>query len=193
MHQMTSPAARRAAPLTQDRIELLNKLGFNWTIRSRDSFGESWNQRFEELKKFRERHGVSSIASCVLRKIDICSLIYPFRLVVVFTQHCMVPSRYAESPELGIWVGTQRTQYRLYMKAKETGEVVTGAAAMNENRIQLLEDLGFVWALRGSREDHMNLRQVHMQHQLGGSTDPTNLTPAPTHTMHDGRTSAHQM
>jgi hypothetical protein len=82
----------------------------------------------------------------------------------------MVPSRYAESPELGIWVGTQRTQYRLYMKAKEAGEAVSGAAAMNESRIQLLEELGFVWALRGNREDHMNLRQVHsMQPPASGS------------------------
>jgi hypothetical protein len=58
MNQMSSVAARRAAPLTQDRIELLNKLGFTWTIRSRDSLGESWNLRLEELKKFKERHGV---------------------------------------------------------------------------------------------------------------------------------------
>jgi len=58
MHQMSSMASRRAAPLTQDRIELLNKLGFTWTIRSRDSLGQSWNQRLEELKSFKERHGV---------------------------------------------------------------------------------------------------------------------------------------
>ncbi|KAG7356875.1 helicase domain protein [Nitzschia inconspicua] len=150
MNQMASVAARRAAPLTQDRIELLNQLGFSWTIRSRDSLGESWNQRLEELKKFKDRHG-----------------------------HCMVPSRYSESPELGIWVGTQRTQYRLYMKAKETGEVLPGAAAMNETRIRLLEELGFIWALRGTREDHMNLRQVHMQHPVS-DRDPSTHTSAPS-------------
>ena len=44
-------------------------------------------------------------------------------------------------------MGTQRTQYRLYMKAKETGASLN--TPMNEDRIRQLEDLGFVWALRG--------------------------------------------
>jgi len=60
-----------------------------------------------------------------------------------------VPSRYPENPELGVWVGTQRTNYRLYLKAKESGEQSSGASAMNEERIQQLEELGFVWSLRG--------------------------------------------
>jgi hypothetical protein len=70
----------------------------------------------------------------------------------------MVPSRYAECPELGIWVGTQRTQYRLYRKAKETGETRKGAAVatINVDRIRLLEEIGFVWALRTSRDDPIN-------------------------------------
>lgn len=70
---------RRSAPLTQDRIDLLNGLNFTWTIRSRDNLGESWNQRFEELKHYKDDHG-----------------------------HCLVPSRHPPNPELGIWVGTQR-------------------------------------------------------------------------------------
>ena len=101
---------------------MLNDLGFTWTIRSRDSLGESWNQRLIELKNFKEKYG-----------------------------HCLVPSRYAESPELGIWVGTQRTQYRLYMKAKETGtSEMSGSIAMSEQRIRELEELDFVWALRST-------------------------------------------
>ena len=70
---------RRSAPLTQSRIDILNMLGFTWTIRSRDSLGESWNQRFDELKQYKEEIG-----------------------------DCLVPSRYPPNPELGIWVGTQR-------------------------------------------------------------------------------------
>jgi len=122
---MANSASKRPAPLTQERIDLLNQIGFTWTIRSRDSLGESWNQRLEELKQFKQKHG-----------------------------HCMVPSRYADNPELGIWVGTQRTQYRIYMRAKETGADIVGSTSMNENRIRLLEELGFVWALRsGGKED----------------------------------------
>jgi len=118
----TNSKARRSAPLTQERIDLLNSLGFVWTIRSRDSLGESWNQRLHELRQFKQQYG-----------------------------HCLVPSRYDANPELGIWVGTQRTQYRLFMRSKETGVPVT--TSMNEDRIRELEELGFVWALRGSIPD----------------------------------------
>lgn len=64
---------RRSTPLTQERIDLLNEIGFTWTIRSRDSLGESWNQRLEELKAFQQANG-----------------------------NCLVPSRYPPNPELGI-------------------------------------------------------------------------------------------
>jgi hypothetical protein len=126
MHQLSSdPAkARPSATLTPERIDLLNQIGFTWTLRSRDSFGESWVQRLEELRAFKAKNG-----------------------------HTLVPARYADSPELGIWVGTQRTQYRLYMKARETGTEVPGATAMNASRIKELEGLGFVWALRSVGKD----------------------------------------
>lgn len=111
---------RRSAPLTQERIDLLNELGFTWTIRSRDSLGESWNERLQSLREYRAKHG-----------------------------NCLVPSRYPPNPELGVWVGTQRTQYRLYTKAKESGQPISGMSAMNEERIRQLGELDFVWALRG--------------------------------------------
>jgi hypothetical protein len=114
---------RRLAPLTKDRIDLLNELDFTWTIRSRDSFGESWNQRLEELKAYKKEHG-----------------------------NCLVPSRYPPSPELGVWVGTQRTQYRLYVKAKEAGKEASMKFAMNDDRVAELEEMGFVWALRGGSD-----------------------------------------
>jgi hypothetical protein len=111
---------RRSAPLTQERIDLLNELLFTWTIRSRDSLGESWNERLQSLREYSATH-----------------------------RNCLVPSRYPPNPELGVWVGTQRTQYRLYMKAKESGQPLSGMSAMNEERIRQLEELGFAWALRG--------------------------------------------
>ena len=126
---------QRPSSLTQERIELLNRLGFTWTIRSRDSLGESWNQRLLDLKAYKDLHG-----------------------------NCLVPSRYLPNPELGVWVGTQRTQYRLYQKAKEKGQQVTGASAMNEERIQQLEDLGFVWALRGTEGNRKDIGPYQEQH-----------------------------
>lgn len=64
------------------------------------------------------------------------------------------------------------------MKAKETGETISGAVAMNESRIHLLEELGFVWALRGSREDHMNLRHVHMHGPAASDGTSSNTSHA---------------
>ena len=59
--QMQSVSQRdtctRLTPLTQERIKLLNDLGFTWTIRSRDSLGESWNQRLQELREYKAVHG----------------------------------------------------------------------------------------------------------------------------------------
>jgi hypothetical protein len=51
------PGTRIPSPLTPERIDLLNQLGFTWTIRSRDSLGESWNQRFQELCEYKATHG----------------------------------------------------------------------------------------------------------------------------------------
>lgn len=62
----------RTTPLTEDRITLLNELGFTWTIRSRDSLGESWNQRLQELRDYMAIHGnclgefSPAISICVL-------------------------------------------------------------------------------------------------------------------------------
>lgn len=116
----------RSAPLTQDRIDLLNQLGFTWTIRSRDTLGESWFQRLQELKAFKNKYG-----------------------------HCLVPSRYAEAPGLGTWVGTQRTMRK------------AGSLAMNEDRIRELDNLGFVWALRGS--DKINEQLPPQEANYGSS------------------------
>jgi hypothetical protein len=37
----------------------------------------------------------------------------------------------------------------MYLKAQESGQQLSGASAMNEERIRQLEELEFVWALRG--------------------------------------------
>ena len=50
---------------------------------------------------------------------------------------------------------------------------------MNETRIKLLEDLGFVWVIRGNREEHMNLRQFHQQEQSEEGRLSLNPSSAP--------------
>ena len=53
--------------------------------------------------------------------------------------HCDVPRRYNDDPELGDWVFSQRKKY----KAMQNGGNV-----MDEDRISMLEEIGFNWSLR---------------------------------------------
>mmetsp|Transcript_8780 Transcript_8780/g.17938 ORF Transcript_8780/g.17938 Transcript_8780/m.17938 type:complete len:202 (-) Transcript_8780:2429-3034(-) len=50
---------------------------------------------------------------------------------------CIVPLTWAGDPKLARWVGTQRRNYRLLKEGKKS--------AMTEERIRLLESIGFVW------------------------------------------------
>jgi len=144
---------KKNARLTQERIDQLNQLGFTWTIRSRDTLGESWNQRLQELKDFKAIHG-----------------------------HCMVPSRYPPNPELGIWVGTQRTHYRLYLQSKsDTNSVNSNESAYNfitEERIRILDELGFVWALRGNENINDNFKSDPDLNELNGAIENEALQAA---------------
>ena len=51
--------------------------------------------------------------------------------------HCNVPQKWNENPQLGRWVNNQRAQYRLYNEGKKS--------LITEERIALLESIGFVW------------------------------------------------
>lgn len=76
-----------ASILTKDRIELLERIGFEWTKnkeKTRKSHEERWNEMIEELKSFRKKYG-----------------------------HTEIPQEYEENPQLGRWVMNQRTFYRM--------------------------------------------------------------------------------
>jgi hypothetical protein len=60
---------RRSTPLTQERIDLLNEVGFVWSVRSRAGLGVGWDQRLQELRSYKALHG-----------------------------DCLVPSRYSPNP-----------------------------------------------------------------------------------------------
>ncbi len=66
--------------LNQQRIELLDGIGFQWAVKE---FGnaEAWESRYAELTEFKATHG-----------------------------HCKVPHTWPENPLLGRWVSQQRQQ-----------------------------------------------------------------------------------
>eukprot|EP00592_Proboscia_alata_P003211 CAMPEP_0194376302 /NCGR_PEP_ID=MMETSP0174-20130528/24719_1 /TAXON_ID=216777 /ORGANISM="Proboscia alata, Strain PI-D3" /LENGTH=618 /DNA_ID=CAMNT_0039156891 /DNA_START=176 /DNA_END=2032 /DNA_ORIENTATION=- len=54
---------------------------------------------------------------------------------------CLAPTKYKKNPALGRWVSTQRADYKLF----QTGDSST---SMTKERVDLLEQLGFVWRLQ---------------------------------------------
>ena len=93
----------KKSQMTEERMQALEDIGFSW-----DAQEDIWQQRFNELKEYREKYG-----------------------------DCNVPQKWSENPQLGRWVSTQRSQYRLYQEGKKS--------QMTEERIQALEDIGFSW------------------------------------------------
>jgi hypothetical protein len=73
--------------LTEDRIDSLERIGFEW-VKSSDTTRKShetrWNEMVEELRLYRKQHG-----------------------------HTKIPQEYEVNPQLGRWVMNQRTFYRM--------------------------------------------------------------------------------
>ncbi len=87
----------RCNPLTDERIRLLDGIGFVWDLQASD-----WFNRFDQLVHFQNTHG----------NVD-------------------VPQKYPQNQSLSNWIRTQR---RRYLKGM-----------MPQNRIALLNQIGFVW------------------------------------------------
>ena len=73
--------------------------------------------------------------------------------------NCLVPQNYAENRKLGLWVMQQRRQYTLMLQGKTSSL----SGKRGEYRLQLLEDIGFVWRLdrRGPRGSYGALRRTN--------------------------------
>ena len=70
-----------------------------------------WDTKFNELVAYKDAHGGS----------------------------CNVPTKgYAENPQLGRWVDTQRKQYKKFQQDPSTSH-------MTQERIERLESIGFEW------------------------------------------------
>eukprot|EP00980_Cylindrotheca_fusiformis_P030502 scaffold24920_cov117-Cylindrotheca_fusiformis.AAC.2 len=63
--------------------------------------------------------------------------------------HCNVPCKYSANQKLATWVKCQRRQYKLRTLGK--------SSSMAEERICLLEKLGFSWKIRGPDVDRQSI------------------------------------
>lgn len=100
--------------LTQDKLDMLNSVGFEFT----PSIVKSWEERFEMLKKYEEEHG-----------------------------NCLVPKK---NNDLGMWVVSQRTQYRYLQEGKKS--------TLTQNKIDLLDGVGFTWRIKKNRMENKKER-----------------------------------
>lgn len=101
--------------MTEERIKILNDIGFVW-----DSHEVIWNERFSQLREYKQRFG-----------------------------NCRVPSYCKECPQLASWVKCQRRQYKLFW---DDGK----GSSMNEDRIRLLNSIGFIWEVHPGRKHKEN-------------------------------------
>eukprot|EP00586_Coscinodiscus_wailesii_P015376 CAMPEP_0172518640 /NCGR_PEP_ID=MMETSP1066-20121228/290939_1 /TAXON_ID=671091 /ORGANISM="Coscinodiscus wailesii, Strain CCMP2513" /LENGTH=493 /DNA_ID=CAMNT_0013301067 /DNA_START=65 /DNA_END=1546 /DNA_ORIENTATION=- len=106
---------------------------------------DRWDERFKELLAFRHQHG-----------------------------HCRVPNKYSGNPTLGLWVTTQRQQFK-YMKAGKR-------SSMTLERVQMLEDVGFTWTVTGENSATWLIRYEQLKDfklQAGHCRVPNTYRPNP--------------
>jgi hypothetical protein len=90
----------------------------------------TWEDRLSELADYRKVHG-----------------------------HCNVLKRYSENPQLGKWVETQRSNYKLRREGK--------TSSMTALRIQELERLGFEWVYVSAAWEN-RLSELAAYHKIHG-------------------------
>ncbi len=152
--------------LTQTKQEALEKIGFIWKASE-----SMWQNKYKELLAFKKKHGHCSVGwsndedkslaawisrqkklikdnklstkqFSMLKKIG-CSLEHKDNWhkrvgqLSVFQKkygHCKVSRNHSDSAGLGKWVQAQRTHYK--------------KGLLSDEKIQILNKLGFVWAIR---------------------------------------------
>ena len=83
----------KKSPMSDTRIQKLEGIGFQWSVSKKtgDQSADSWDQRLEDLRAFKEQHG-----------------------------HCFVPRVYPENQALAYWCERQRQDYRNITRGRPT-------------------------------------------------------------------------
>ncbi len=139
----------KPSAMTAERMAKLDQLGFVWQFRDR----MDWNERFEKLLEYKKEVRYFLALTTTDRSNSshsfLLSVIYPRPPFFSQNGHCVVPQNYTKSNALGKWVAKQREQYCRYQEGKHS--------FLTEERIDLLNSIGFVWRLKGKgmiKKDH---------------------------------------
>ncbi|CAJ1932798.1 unnamed protein product [Cylindrotheca closterium] len=89
-HQYRMKKEKKRSTLTDQRQDMLESLGFIW-----DSHATAWDERWDQLSKFRDEHG-----------------------------HSRVPKKYTPNQPLSIWVKCQRRQFKLFSQGKPSNMTI---------------------------------------------------------------------
>jgi hypothetical protein len=128
-HQYKLLHENKKSTMTKERIKFLEKLDFDW--RHGKAKAASWEDRLQELATYKQQNNGSTNV----------------------TQRCPL------NKPLGIWVKTQRSQYKLSQKNKKS--------AMTDEHIKSLNELDFDWrhgkAKAASWEDRLQELAIYRQ------------------------------
>jgi hypothetical protein len=131
----------------------------------RKSSKETWFTKYNELIEFQREHG-----------------------------HVDVPQTYRGNKALGKWVGKQRELYKVHIENRSPDKTMHKACSLNEERVELLNKIGFRWAIGKGQaaklhgifdssesqkvlwEQKFNLlkkfKQIHGHFNVGSTTSP---------------------
>jgi hypothetical protein len=89
--------------MTDERIESLNELDFEWSNRTSSASSVSWEVRLQELTMYKQANGSTN-----------------------------VPQHHPPNQPLANWVKTQRTQYKLLKRGKMSAMTAEHIKSLNE-------------------------------------------------------------
>ncbi|KAL7502752.1 hypothetical protein ACHAXN_001230 [Cyclotella atomus] len=136
------------ATMSQERIDKLNSIGFDWSVHSTNSWDENYYQCENDHCKVPQSHPIhrTKMSQESIDKLDSIDFIWDvnahiwnenFDLLEEYKHEygdCLVPH---DHPILGEWVNTQRSN----------------RTKMSQDRIDKLDSIGFVWDVK---TDHGN-------------------------------------
>eukprot|EP00592_Proboscia_alata_P027799 CAMPEP_0194445376 /NCGR_PEP_ID=MMETSP0176-20130528/127823_1 /TAXON_ID=216777 /ORGANISM="Proboscia alata, Strain PI-D3" /LENGTH=650 /DNA_ID=CAMNT_0039271921 /DNA_START=60 /DNA_END=2013 /DNA_ORIENTATION=- len=138
-HAQVPKAERRFVNKDNEtQIELLNKVGFEWSVDDNTEVQspvngnteDQWHKQYKDLASYVQEFG-----------------------------HAQVPRKYPLNQSLANWVRAQRNSHRMFQNGDSS-------LRMTDKRIELLDKIGFEWTVIGSTEDQWHKRYKDLENYV---------------------------